>query len=223
MVIRAVLELVATSPGLTVDGGDADPGRQRWEIGGPVTIGRSDAADLTLAVPSLSRFHLELLDLSGRLAARDLASRNGSTINGEPLGDEPRVLSDDDEIVLGGAIALRFIDPMATPIGNRIGRLHGIWIDPDTDAVWLDAKLVEPPLSPRQLDLLRLLDDAAGAIVPRERIVEVVWADVAAEGVTDQALAALIKRLRQRLGRRADGSDVVEIVRNRGLRLRRES
>ncbi len=244
MVIRAVLELVAAAPvgpaeidgGIETSAGDTTSvsaaeaaalaigveGGRRWEIHGPTTVGRSDTADLTLTVASLSRRHAELVDVAGRLALRDLGSRNGTAVNGEVVGEEPVILADNDEIVLGGAVALRFIDPMATPIGPRIGRLTGVWIDPRTDAVWLDARLVEPPLSARQLQLLRLLDEADGAVVTREQIVAEVWADAAAEGVSDQALAALIKRLRQRLGSPSGSeSDVIEIVRGRGLRLRR--
>ena len=238
MTILGVLQLEAVQPapaGPASTGGsgpDGDDGpdtdaeldraigssRRRWEVNGPLVIGRAAAADLTITLPSLSRRHLELVPLTGRVAARDLGSRNGSAVNGQPLGSEPVVLADGDQLVLAGSVAFRFVDPMATPVGPRIGKLRGVWVDPDTDAVWLDARPVEPALSPRQLALLKLLAEADGRVVSRQRIVEVVWADAEADGVSDEAVAALIKRLRQRLGE-TGRSELVEVVRHRGLRL----
>ena len=230
MTILGVLELVdLRAPSVDDDpvgqrAGSADgstdlatPG-QRWEITGRTVIGRVAAADVTIALPVLSRRHLELVEITGRVGACDLGSRNGSSINGLPLGPDPVLLADGDELVLAGSVALRFIDPMATPIGPRLGRLRGIWIDPQTEAVWLDARPVDPPLSPRQLALLRLLDEADGQPVSRQQIVEVVWADVAASGVSDEAVSALVKRLRQRLAQ-LGRQDLIEMVRHRGLRL----
>ena len=218
MTILGVLELVTVhGPSEGDDGAIGAPGR-RWEIRGPLVVGRAAAADLTVALPALSRRHLELVEATGRVAARDLGSRNGSAINGRPLGQQAVILTDGDELVLAGTIAFRFIDPMATPIGPRIGKLTGVWIDPDTGVVWLDARPLEPPLSPRQLSLLQLLHDADGDVVSRDRIVEVVWADAVADGVSDEAVAALVKRLRQRLGEAGRG-ELIEMVRHRGLRL----
>ncbi|MEM9565733.1 MAG: winged helix-turn-helix domain-containing protein [Actinomycetota bacterium] len=218
MTILGVLELVTVhGPQTAGDAALGAPGR-RWEIRGPLVVGRSTTADLTVALPALSRRHLQLIEATGRVAARDLGSRNGSAVNGRPLGQEAVILADGDELVLAGSVAFRFIDPMATPIGPRIGKLTGVWIDPDTDVVWLDARPLEPPLSPRQLDLLRLLHDADGEVVSRDRIVEVVWADAVADGVSDEAVAALVKRLRQRLGAAGRG-ELIEMVRHRGLRL----
>ncbi len=219
MTVLGVLELVTVEERTAAEVGPAFDGGRRWEITGPTVIGRSAVADVTLALPALSRQHVELVAVAGRLAVRDLGSRNGTAINGRPIGDEPVTLVDGDELVLGGSVALRFTDPMATPIRPRLGRLHGVWIDPDTDVVWLDARPLDPPLSPRQLALLRLLHDAEGDVVSRQRIVEAVWSDAEAEGVSDEAVAALIKRLRQRLAD-AGGTEQVEVVRHRGLRLR---
>ena len=151
---------------------------------------------------------------------RDLGSSNGTMVNGTELAAGEVWLRSGDELVLGGAVALRFDDPSATPIVPRLGRLAGVWIDPESAAVWVDARRVEPPLSSRQLHLLRLLLDADGELVPRRRVVDEVWADVAADGVSDEAVAALVKRLRARLAETGRSGGLIDVVRGRGLRLR---
>lgn len=191
-----------------------------WEIHDTLVIGRDVSCDATLDVARVSRRHAEIVTRAGRCGIRDLASSNGTTVNGEAVDEREVWLRSGDVVLLGGVVALRFDDPNATPIAPRLGRLHGVWIDPDTDAVWVDARLVEPPLSTRQLDLLRMLLDADGELVDRRDVVEVVWSDVAADGVSDEAVAALIKRLRARLDAIGRSGGLVESVRGRGLRLR---
>lgn len=210
--LAAVLQLITLT-------GDEATG-ERWEVEANTVIGRSDDAGVTLALSAVSRRHAELTVAGGQCELVDLGSTNGTAVNGAPLAaNTPHPLRDGDEIVIAGVAALRFIDPMATPVAPRIGRLTGVWIDPDTAAVWLDARRVEPPLSERQLALLQQLVDASGEIVPRADIVAHVWAEVAAAGVSDDAVNAVIKRLRQRLRETSVGADVIDIVRGRGLRL----
>jgi ABC transport system ATP-binding/permease protein len=53
---------------------------------GRLTIGRDASNDLVLADPNVSRFHAEVARLSdGRVAIRDLASRNGTRVDGEAI------------------------------------------------------------------------------------------------------------------------------------------
>lgn len=216
-VILAVLELAASGPESPAV---ADSGH-RWELAGDTVIGRGADADLTLAVEAVSRRHAEVRVQGGRPTVVDLGSRNGTTLNGVALvAHQPAPVDDGDEIVLAGALALRFHDPLATPIVARIGRLRGVWVDPDTTAVWVDARRVEPPLSARQLRLLEVLAGMEGEVVSRAHIVDQVWDDAAAEGVTDDAVTALVKRLRRRLDESGAGNQWIEIIRGRGVRLR---
>lgn len=200
------------------DGAEAIGHRLELAAGGAV-LGRSTDADLTVAVAQLSRRHARFEHRDDQWWLTDLGSTNGTWVNGEPIGERPVALGDGDQIVLGGVVSVRFADDDATRRGPRIGRLVGLWLDPDTDAVWIDAVRLEPPLSARQLDLLRLLIDRSNEIVDRPTIVAEVWADVAADGVSDDAVTALIKRLRGRLDEHA-GAPAVEIVRGRGVRIR---
>ncbi len=197
---------------------------QSWKLQESTSIGRSPEADITIAVDAVSRRHCELQFEFGQAILTDLESRNGTAVNGELLvPGAKRRLVDGDQILLGGTIQLTFSDPMATPTVPRLGRLAGVWIDPDNDDVWLDARLVEPPLSARQLSLLKVLDRADGAIVSRPDLVAEVWEDAAADGVTDDSVTALIKRLRARLRETSSSNDVIEIVRGRGVRIVRGS
>ncbi len=185
-------------------------------------IGRDRSQPVCLPVAAVSRAHAQIERTGRGYLVRDLGSRNGTFVNGDRVGGEGHPLRDGDRIVIAGVETLSFLDPMATPAAPAIGRLTGVWIDRDTRAVWVDAQPVEPPLSERQQVLLELLEARAGAVVSREEIVEVVWADVAAEGVSAEAIDALVKRLKARLRPLQIHGDYIEVRRGRGLRLRND-
>lgn len=192
---------------------------ERTQLEGEVIVGRADDATLTLALPRISRHHARLQQRSGSWWVRDLDSKNGTFVNGEDVSGAAVRLVDGDQIVFAGAVTASFHDPAATPMAPRIGRLDGVWIDPSTNAVWVDATRIEPPLSAKQLQLLMLLDTRGGEIVSRPDIVAHVWADEAAAGVSDDAVSALVKRLRARLREGPRQLDYVEVVKGRGIRL----
>ncbi|MEL6984388.1 MAG: FHA domain-containing protein [Actinomycetota bacterium] len=187
----------------------------------PVTvIGRDRSQPVCLPVAAISRAHAQIERTTHGYLIRDLGSRNGTFVNGDRVDEDGQPLRDGDQIVVAGVETLSFLDPMATPAAPAIGRLTGVWIDPETRAVWVDAQPMEPPLSERQQALLELLDARAGSIVSREDIVAVVWADVAAEGVSAEAIDALVKRLKARLRPLQIHDDYIEVRRGRGLRLK---
>ncbi len=202
------------APRLLLDG--RDPG---WTVHDGCVIGRSPDADIHLALDRLSRSHARIVAEGDRWRIHDLGSTNGTFVDGADTGDDGVVLRDGAAVVLGGVATLTFLDDLATRPGPRLGRLTGVWVDPATDAVWVDAIRLEPPLSARQLDLLRLLLVHEGEVVDRPTIVAEVWADVAADGVSDDAVTALIKRLRSRLAETSPEAPPIDIVRGRGVRL----
>ncbi|MEA2141815.1 MAG: transport system ATP-binding/permease protein [Solirubrobacteraceae bacterium] len=51
--------------------------------GDRLTIGRDEANDVVLDDPNVSRFHAEVLRTDGRIEVRDLASRNGTRLDGQ--------------------------------------------------------------------------------------------------------------------------------------------
>ena len=200
---------------------DLNPETQiRWPIEKPpYVIGRQAPADLILPVSQISRQHARIEQDERGYLLIDLGSRNGTFVNGHPLGADPHRLNNGDQLVFGGAVTLQFQDPSETAHGPRIGRLNGIWIDPDTEAVWVDGRLVDPPLSVAQLTLLKLLYLQAGQIVSRETIIATVWPDVDPSGVSTEAIDGVIKRLRQRLRLTQPEQTYVQVIRGHGLKL----
>jgi DNA-binding response OmpR family regulator len=97
--------------------------------------------------------------------------------------------------------------------------LQGIWIDEKLSTVWIDAHLVDPPLSPAQYTLLSLLYNQEGQIVSREAIITAVYPEAEPEGISNEAIDGLIKRLRQRLRQANSHQEYIEVVRGHGLRL----
>lgn len=203
---------------LELAGPSAADNASRWDLGARTRIGRSAPCEVVVPATAVSRQHAEIERRTSGYWLADLGSRNGTFVDGVAVHEEPVRLVDGAEIVVAGAVTFQFVNTLATPMAPSIGRLHGLWIDPKTEAVWVDARRVEPPLSDRQMRLLRLLYDADGEIVDRRTVVDVVWSDVAFEGVSDEAVSALVKRLRARLADLESTIKHIEIVRNRGLR-----
>lgn len=186
-------------------------------------IGRDPACDVVVNASAVSRRHAHIRRTGYGYTISDVESRNGTFVNGERVSAHGQPLRDGDEIVVAGVQTFRFVDPMATPMAPAIGRLTGVWVDPETHAVWVDAQPVEPPLSARQQSLLELLVERDGDVVTREDVVAIVWADVAAEGVSAEAIDALVKRLKARIRPLQLHGDYIDVVRGRGLRLLQSS
>lgn len=190
---------------------------------GELVLGRESGADLALPYPQISRRHARLERRPDGCYLSDLGSQNGTYLNGQPLGSQAQRLQHGDEIVLGGVVALSFQDPAQTSIGPRLGRLHGVWIDPLSRQVWVDARPVEPPLSAPQLRLLELLVQAQlqapGQVVTRAQIIRAVWPADDPAGISEEAVDGLIKRLRARLRQAQPARETLEVLRGHGLRL----
>ncbi len=197
------------------------PDNQRHALADAITtIGRQAPADIALAIGRVSRQHAQITATESGYFLTDLRSRNGTFVNGNAVGTDPVRLLGGDEIVLGGVIALTFEDPNETVQGPMLGKLDGVWIDPQSDAVWVDAQQLQPALSVAQLTLLKLLHANGQRIVSRAEIISTVWPDVDATGVSGEAIDGLIKRLRKRLREGPLGKDYIDVVRGHGIRLK---
>ncbi len=83
-------------------------------------IGRGEAADLRIDDPSLSRVHASLGLDGGRVRLTDLASSNGTRVNGELLVGS-RLVQVGDHIVVGDVVvALYFLSPAAPGTGSHV-------------------------------------------------------------------------------------------------------
>ncbi|GII33417.1 hypothetical protein Pmi06nite_68590 [Planotetraspora mira] len=76
------------------------------------SLGRGQAADLRLDDPYLSFIHAALSQTGGQTSVEDLGSRNGTSVNGEPVR-RPRVLHDGD-VVQFGMVRARYEVPGST-------------------------------------------------------------------------------------------------------------
>ncbi|MCX7854212.1 MAG: helix-turn-helix domain-containing protein, partial [Caldilineales bacterium] len=79
-------------------------------------------------------------------------------------------------------------------------------------------KVLDPPLSVAQYRLLALLMQANGAVIDRDEIVRVVWPDAESAGVSEQAIDALVRRLRERLAELEPHHQYIVTVRGHGFR-----
>ena len=66
-----------------------------------VVVGRSSEADIEIDIPEVSRQHAVLFREGGRLWLADLASANGSQVNGIDIGGEPIEVGSGDMLSFG--------------------------------------------------------------------------------------------------------------------------
>lgn len=193
---------------------------QRWTIAtDEFLIGRGGECDLVLPERQVSRQHVKILRENGRFILQDLGSKNGTHLNGKQvIGRVP--LQDGDEIQIALAVKLIFVGTGATlpltfdpPKPERT-----LTINEAERSIYIKGKRLEPPLSLAQFRLLQLLFDADGAVCSRDEIVEVVWPGTEGIGVSEQAIDALIRRLRDRLAE-LDTHNYVVTVRGHGFKM----
>jgi len=210
---------MTTSPWLEIRLPDGSRRSLHLDAGELWRLGRDDAADAPLPWAQISREHARLFRRGAQIWLQDAHSRNGVFCNGQRLDEEPVLLSDGDVIVLAGIIEIIFHDPAETAIGPAAGRLRGAWIDSDAREVWVDGHPVQPPLSRHQMRLLQALYRQPGVPLSFEAIKQEVWPEENPEGISKQALDAVIKRLRQRLRAASPDSNHIQVVRGYGLKL----
>ena len=193
---------------------------ERWIVDQEkLVIGRGNDCEVILPERQISRYHAEILHETGKFFLHDLESKNGTHLNGNQVkGTVP--LNDGDEIQIALCVKLLFVGsdatvPLTTDGMVPRGKLE---LDIGQRAVLIDKSPLDPPLSLAQFRLLEALYEANGAVVDREHIVDVVWPGTDGIGVTEQAIDALVRRLRDRLTE-LDDHDYVVTVRGHGFRL----
>lgn len=198
-------------------GGD-EAGR-RWPLDRQsLTIGRADDCDIVLPDRLVSRHHARIYWLDGHYFVEDLGSKNGTHVNGQEI-HEPRQLVDGDEIQIALRFKLAFVDAGATaPLSLELPPEVGLRLDPATRQVFVCGREITPPLSVAQYRLLELLIAAQGSIVTREEVVHGVWPEAVEEGVSEQAIDALIRRLRERITEIDPDHQYIITVRGHGFR-----
>jgi hypothetical protein len=193
-------------------------GAQVWVDQPELVIGRADDCDLVIPERQVSRRHARIRLEGERYVLEDLGSKNGTFVNGQELTG-PHVLQDDDEIQIALCCRLTFVAAGATAPLISEEEAQGLRLDPERKRVWVAGREVRPPLSLAQYRLLELLHQEPGRVYSRDQIVEAVWPEDDREGISEQAIDALARRLRERLAEADPNRQYVITVRGHGFRL----
>lgn len=201
---------------------------QRWVVRDGMTIGRDDDCDLVIPDRQVSRYHARFEIHSDQTLLYDLSSKNGTYRNGKRV-EEPISLQDGDVIQIALVQYFVYLSSDSTvPLGSDFqpadvelveSGSHRLVLDKLSRRVWIDQQEVLPPLSVPQFRLLEALYDSQGTVVSRQDLVLAVWGDKEAVGVSEQALDALVRRLRDRLAVLDPNHIYLVTVRGYGLRL----
>ena len=97
-----------------------------------------------------------------------------------------------------------------------LGRLR---MEPQAHRVVIGKIEIDPPLSPPQYRLLELIYRNQERVVSRDEIAEFVWPGTMGVGVSNQAIDALVRRVRDRLSKVDPAHSYIVTVRGHGFRL----
>jgi hypothetical protein len=196
---------------------------QRWMLNRAVIIGRDSTCEVIIADRQISRFHARIMPTASGIVLEDLGSKNGTFCNGQKV-DHSVVLQDGDMIQIALVQPFTYLSSDSTlPLSDNIPmidtsvlRLH---MDKPSHRVWVRQKELIPPLSVPQYKLLQALYDRYDQVVSREHLVSEIWGKDQADGVSEEALDALVRRLRDRLKEIDPTHPYILTVRGFGLRL----
>jgi hypothetical protein len=199
---------------------------QRWNITGDLLIGRDASCDIIIVTPDkqVSRRHARLELTDDQVVLVDLDSKNGTHHNSKRV-EGPEVLEDGDTIQISLAQQFVFLSSDATVpldtdgLEGSVDSAKRLRMDEKTRRVWVDDVELTPPLSVAQFTMLELLYNADGGVVTRYELIAAVWGEEQAYDVSNQALDALVRRLRDRLAEVEPDFSFIVTVRGHGLRL----
>jgi DNA-binding winged helix-turn-helix (wHTH) protein len=217
-----MLEEATTQPVLVGQGGPLNG--FRWSLGDELIIGRTSACDISISNQQVSRKHARVFSTIRGVYLEDLGSKNGTFHNGKPV-TETVTLEEGDVIQIALAQEFIFFGQDATvPLSpddfesSVISYFRRIRLEKDSRRTWVLNRELRPPLSVLQFKLLLLLSESRGRVITRTEVINSVWGTRESVGVTDQALDALIRRLRERIGDIDPDYDYILTVRGQGFR-----
>jgi len=174
---------------------------------------------VVIADRQVSRFHARLTPTAEGVILEDLGSKNGTRHNGNALS-APVMLQDGDAVQVSFVQEFLFFTSDATvPLTDGMGKPGRLAMEQKSRRVWVNQQLLVPPLSAQQFKLLWLLYENQGQVISRADLVTTVWGEEQAAGVSDQALDALIRRLRDRLSALDSTQQYIDTIRGHGVRL----
>jgi len=192
---------------------------ERWTLDRPLVMGREPGCEVVIPDRQVSRYHARLTPGANGVVLEDLGSKNGTHYNGSLLAGQV-VLQDGDAVQIAVAQEFQFLSSDATmPLDAEPLRNGRLMLDMRARQVWVNQKQMNPPLSAQQFQLLWVLYQSPHQVVTRQELVSAVWGDEQSVGVTDQALDALIRRLRDRLATMDPEHNYIVTVRGHGIML----
>lgn len=216
-------DLIQSQPVLVGQGGSLNG--YRWSIAGELTFGRTGSCEIVIPNQQVSRKHARIFISQDGPALEDLNSKNGTFHNGKPVASITN-LEDGDVIQIALAQEFVFLGQDATvPLApgdfesSVISYFRRIRLEKDSQRTWILNREMDPPLSLLQFKLLDLLLDSTGRIISRSEVINSVWGSQESIGVTDQALDALVRRLRERISEIDGQFNYLITVRGQGYRL----
>jgi len=192
---------------------------QRWLLTKPILVGREATCEVVIPDRMVSRFHARITPTAGGVVLEDLDSKNGTHCNGLPVSG-PVVLQDGDLVSI--ALAQQFvylISDATTPLTESAKQTHRLMLDLRSRNVLINNKPIDPPLSALQFKVLHILFEREGQVIDRQKLVVEAWGEEEAVGVSDQALDALLRRLRDRISAIDPSHNYIVTVRGHGVRL----
>jgi DNA-binding winged helix-turn-helix (wHTH) protein len=198
---------------------EGDEIKGQWTLDKPVTsIGRWEDNDVAIQDRWISRYHAEVHREKDRYIVRDLDSKNGTLVNGQRIA-APTALADGDEIQVTPLITLTFVDYGSTAPLPAETQAAALGLDPDSRQVTVRGRLLSPALSPAQFTFLSQLAEEPGRVYSRDEVIAAVWPEDEAEGISDEAIDALVRRVRLRLRELDNSHEYITTVRGYGFKL----
>lgn len=194
------------------------PGQRIFVERSEFIIGRDEGCDLSVPDRRVSRRHARIWLEGDQYLLEDMGSKNGTFANGKEVV-KPHVLRDGDEIQIALCCKLTFVDAEATAPVLFDEPQKGLLMDLESRQVWVAGQDLSPPLSLAQYRLLELLYQDPGRVYSRDEVVEAVWPEDDRAGISEQAIDALARRLRERLAEVDPVTQYVVTVRGHGFRL----
>lgn len=198
---------------------------QRWMVRDSLVVGRDVGCEIMIPSRQVSRNHARLVDTEGGTSIEDLGSKNGTHLNGDTLS-EIAILKDGDVIQIAFAQQFIFLSSDAT-MPLEMGEMEAmapipeglLRLEKSSRKVWIGEQELLPPLSASQFQLLEILYDNQERVISRKDIIAEIWGADNAVDVSEQALDALVRRLRDRLAAVEPSHPFIVTIRGHGLRL----
>src|SRR5512136_2230420 len=195
---------------------------KRWSLNkSEFVVGRGEDCEVVLPDRQVSRRHFRIVRDENGYSVEDLGSKNGTYVNGAAVRGSVQ-LQDGDEIQVALSVRLLFVGAEATlPLTQEMLRVTqpGLRLNKSQRQVWVNGVVLDPPLSLSQYRLLEILWEQKGKIVTREEVIAAVWPESDEAGITEQAIDALVRRLRDRLAEVDPDHEYLVTVRGHGFRL----